>query len=163
MTTELESKSTGLGQRPCLLVVDATLGFTDPSSPLGSDYTAEIETIAKLMRYANSRSWPCYLSTVVYRSESEASVFREKLPALNVLVPDSNWVAIDPRLPDVETHTVIEKSWAPRVYDIAIDNATHSLIDGDFAGKDLTVKENKNRFFEAVFQTMLDLIDEGGQ
>lgn len=109
---QLESKSAGMGQRACLLVVDATLGFTDPASPLGSDYSAEIETIDKLMRYANSRSWPCYLSTVIYRTETEASVFRTKIPALNSLTPDSSWVEIDPRLPVFGTSVLIEKKSA---------------------------------------------------
>jgi len=109
---QLESKSTGIGQRPCLLVVDATLGFTDPQSPLGAEFSGEIEIIGGLMRFAESKSWPCYLSSVVYRSEASASVFRTKLPGLNILTADSRWVEIDPRLPVLPTHSVFEKCFA---------------------------------------------------
>ena len=110
--TDLKSIETGMGDNPCLLVVDASLGFTDPSSPLGSEFSSEIDEIAKLMDHAHKRSWPCYLSTVVYRSDTEARVFREKLPALEILTPDSKWVAIDPRLPDSKANTVFEKTHA---------------------------------------------------
>ena len=110
--TDLQTIETGMGDNPCLLVVDASLGFTDPSSPLGSEFSSQIDAIAKLMKHAHEKSWPCYLTTVVYRSDDEARVFREKLPALEILTPDSKWVAIDPRLPDSEANTVVEKTHA---------------------------------------------------
>ena len=112
MSVQLDSVSTGIGSKPCLLVVDAIKGFTDPSSPLGSDFAKEIAVISSLMVHANSRSWPCYLSTVVYRTSTDASVFRTKIPALNVLTPESCWIQLDPRLPDLKTSTVIEKTHA---------------------------------------------------
>ena len=112
MSAQLQSQSTGIGKRPCLLVVDATRGFTDPSSPLGADYSSELAVIADLMRHAKIRSWPCYLSTVIYREEATASVFRTKLPALNGLTPDSEWIAIDPSLPVLDNNVIIEKSYA---------------------------------------------------
>ena len=127
MMSELESRSTGIGQRPCLLVVDATKGFTDPASPLGADFSDEIEEIAGLMRYANSKSWPCFLSSVVYRSETSARIFREKLPALNVLTPESKWVEIDPRLPELKTNTVFEKCYASAFFGTDLGPSLKSL------------------------------------
>jgi len=112
MSTQLQSQSTGIGEKPCLLVVDATRGFTDPLSPLGADYPRQIEVIGNLMRHSQLSSWPCFLTTVIYRSETTASVFRKKLPALNCLTPASKWVAIDPRLPELDNSTIVEKSYA---------------------------------------------------
>ena len=40
----------GFGHRPALIVVDMTLGFTDPESPLGSELDGPIEAIRKLWR-----------------------------------------------------------------------------------------------------------------
>ena len=130
MNEQLESKSTGIGQRPCLLVVDATVGFTDPQSPLGAEFSREIEAIARLMHFADSKSWPCYLSSVVYRTETSASVFRTKLPALNVLTADSRWVEIDPRLPVLPIHSVFEKCYASAFFGTELgDNLRLSDID----------------------------------
>jgi len=124
---QLESKFTGIGQWPCLLVVDATLGFTDPNSPLGAEFSSEIEVIAGLMQFANLKSWPCYLSTVVYRTESSACVFRTKLPALNALTPGSRWVEIDPRLPVLESHSVFEKCYASAFFGTDLGDNLRSL------------------------------------
>lgn len=127
MSKELETRSTGIGHRPCLLVVDATKGFTDPASPLGAEFSNEIEQISRLMRYADSKSWPCYLSSVVYRSETSARVFREKLPALNILTPESKWVEIDPRLPRLEKDSVFEKCYASAFFGTDLASTLQSL------------------------------------
>lgn len=108
----LTSRHTGMGERPALLVVDASVGFTDPASPLGADFAVEIEHIAQLLDHSHARGWPVFLSTVVYRDATQARVFRAKLPDLNVLTPDSPWIAIDPRLPLQPGDRVFEKTQA---------------------------------------------------
>jgi maleamate amidohydrolase len=40
----------GFGHRPALIVVDTTLGFTDPESSLGRELDGPIEAIRKLWR-----------------------------------------------------------------------------------------------------------------
>ena len=40
----------GFGRRPALIVMDMTLGFTDPESLLGSELDSPIEVIRKLLR-----------------------------------------------------------------------------------------------------------------
>jgi maleamate amidohydrolase len=42
----------GFGHRPALIVVDMTLGFTDPESPLGSDLDGPVEAIQKVLEAA---------------------------------------------------------------------------------------------------------------
>ncbi len=126
LNQQLESASTGMGERPCLLVVDATLGFTDPESPLGAEFSSEVEEIAKLMQFADAKSWPCYLSSVVYRSETSASVFRMKIPALNILTPGSRWVEIDPRLPVLASHSVFEKCYASAFFGTELGDSLRS-------------------------------------
>lgn len=108
----LASQSTGTGDHPALLVVDASVGFTDPGSPLGADFGTEIERINDLLRHAHGHGWPVFLSTVVYHDDHQASVFREKLPDLNLLTAGSRWVAIDPRLELTERDQVFEKTHA---------------------------------------------------
>ena len=43
------------GERPALLIVDVTNGFTDPESPLGSDLSGPISAIQKLLESARAR------------------------------------------------------------------------------------------------------------
>ena len=51
-------------------------------------------------------------NTVVYREREQARVFRTRLPALDVLTPDSDWVKVDPALERRDNEPLIEKQWA---------------------------------------------------
>ena len=94
----LDRLSVGIGGRPGLLVVDACRGFTDPQCPLGCEADAVVDAIAQLLRAFRMRGLPVWYTTVIYDSPEQASVFREKLPALELLARGSPWVEIDPRL-----------------------------------------------------------------
>ncbi|MDD9798408.1 MAG: isochorismatase family protein [Alphaproteobacteria bacterium] len=102
----------GLGNKPALLVVDASYAFTDPQSPLGKDCTNEIAIINGLLHLARAENWPIYFSTVVYRNAHEAAVFREKIPALDMLQDGSKWVEIDERIHLFPQDDLIEKHHA---------------------------------------------------
>lgn len=117
----LASRTTGAGRHPALLVVDASLGFTDPGSPLGADFGHEIACIAGLMTTAHERRWPVFLSTVAYHGPAEARVFRDKLPDLDLLEAGSRWVEIDPRLPIAPGDRVFEKTHASAFHGTALD------------------------------------------
>lgn len=109
---DLERRSQGLGERPALVLVDLIEGFTDPTCPLGSDADDVVAACARLLAAFRERGLPVFFTTVIYRDESEARVFRDRLPALNVLKPDSPWVGIDTRLSPREGEPVIEKRHA---------------------------------------------------
>src|SRR5215208_1871132 len=66
----------GFGRRPALIVVDMTLGFTDPESPLGSELDSPIEVIRKLLR----AEIPVTFTTLAYREShnTTAAAFLDK-------------------------------------------------------------------------------------
>ena len=108
----LTRESQGLGQSPALLIVDVINGFTDPTCPLGSEAASVVEANCQLMDIFHSNHRPIYLTTVVYDNDDQASVFRARVPALNVLKRGSHWCEIDPRLPLSSSDTMIEKTHA---------------------------------------------------
>ena len=55
---QLANTELGLGAHPALLIVDASCAFTDPDSPLGADFAAEIDRISELMALARQLGWP---------------------------------------------------------------------------------------------------------
>ena len=114
---DLERKPLTLGVRPGLIVVDMINGFTDPACPLGADCPEVVAANRRLLAAFRPRGLPIFFTTVIYRDAREAAVFRRKLPALNVLRPDSTWVEIDPALQRQEGETVIEKHWASAFFD----------------------------------------------
>ena len=117
----LERVDGGMGQRPALIVVDVVVGFTDPACPLGSEADDVVQANVELINAFHQAQMPVVLTTVVYHNEEQASVFRARVPALNLLTPDSQWVQFDPRLPIVETDLQLEKRHASSFHGTDLD------------------------------------------
>jgi len=104
----------GFGERPALLVVDLSRGFTDPASPLGAELSQTVEATARLLAAARAARRLVVFTTVAYDAagEAAAAVFLRKVPALRVLTPGSRWVELDPRLGRQESEPLLVKPWA---------------------------------------------------
>ncbi len=111
----------GMGNHPALIVVDVVVGFTDPSCPLGSDAESVVYANVQLMNAFHQARLPVVLTTVIYRNDHEASVFRARIPALNLLTPESHWVKFDPRLPIADDDLQLEKRHASSFHGTALD------------------------------------------
>lgn len=118
---DLERESLGLGEKPALVLVDMIEGFTNPECPLGCDCPEVVAANATLLAEFRERGLPIYFTTVVYHHENQARVFRKRIPALNVLTPDSPWVRVDKRLQPREGEVLIEKQWASAFHKTDID------------------------------------------
>jgi nicotinamidase-related amidase len=118
---DLERNSIGLGRRPALLLVDMIRGFTSSACPLGTDCPEVVAANAKLLALFRERGLPVFYTTVVYHSAEQASVFRGRIEALNVLQPGSDWIEVDPALAPVEGEPVIEKQWASGFFKTDLD------------------------------------------
>jgi nicotinamidase-related amidase len=117
----LERNSLGLGRKPALIVVDMINGFTDPECPLGCACPDVIAANASLLQVFHHCGLPVYFTTVVYHNKDEARVFRDRLPALNVLTPGSNWVKVDKRLEMQPEDELIEKRWASAFHQTGLE------------------------------------------
>ena len=104
----------GFGTRPALLVIDVSRGFTDPASPLVCDLDGCVAAIAGLLDAFRKAGFPVVFTTVCYDDfgKEAAAVFIEKVPALLVLEPGSEFVQIDPRIAPVEGEPVLTKYFA---------------------------------------------------
>lgn len=101
-----------MGDSPALLVVDMCRAFTDPSSPLGFECDALIQANIDLVNKFRLNNFPVIFTTTVYHNESEASVFRSKIPALNILEPGSDAVSFNDDLSPLKNEVLIEKKFA---------------------------------------------------
>jgi maleamate amidohydrolase len=119
---DLERNQLGLGRKPALVVVDMTRGFTDPACPLGCACPEVVAANARLLAAFHARDLPVFFTTVVYRDDQQARVFRDRVAALNVLTPDSRWVEVDPDLPREAGDQLIEKQWASAFHGTDLDN-----------------------------------------
>jgi len=123
----LPNKNVGLGKKPALIIVDATVGFTDPNSPLGSESTPEIAAIAKLLQAFRQKHLPVVFTTNSYAHAAEASVFREKVPLLNQLVAGGPLAAIDPRILPQTGEIVINKGVPSAFFDSSLRQTLNNL------------------------------------
>ena len=104
----------GFGRRPALAIIDMTLGFTDPESPLACDLEEPVANIEKLLEAARRAGIPVVFTTVAYRESDKltAAAFIDKVPALLTLEAGTRWAEIDPRIAPRETEPVLNKLFA---------------------------------------------------
>ena len=108
----------GFGKRPALLVIDMSVGFTDPESPLHCDLDPVVAAIEQLLAAARAARFPVFYTTVAYddAGKERAAVFIDKVPALLTLEAGSRWVEIDPRLEPQTGEPVVKKLFASAFY-----------------------------------------------
>ena len=107
----LENKRTGIGERPALLIVDVNNAFTDPDSGLGCEATDIIAAISRLLQVFRDAGLPVFFTTVAYSDRSQARIFRDKLPVLDILAVGSPMVKIDWRITPRNGEPIIVKHW----------------------------------------------------
>jgi len=115
--SNLASNRTGIGSSPALVVVDMCRGFIDPSSPLGFECEEVIKANIKLVQKFRAQKLPVIFTTTIYRDISDASVFRSKIPALNILEPESDAVSFIDELAPLSNEMIIEKKFPSAFFD----------------------------------------------
>ena len=132
----LESRALKTARRYGLILVDLSVGFTDPvRSQLGVDCPAVVAANQRLLASFRARGAPVFYTTVAYDDAAQASVFREKLPALNALVAGSALVAIDARLAPAPGEVVIVKRGASGFFGTDLGARLHEAgVDGVVVG-----------------------------
>jgi nicotinamidase-related amidase len=102
-----------MGDRPAVLVVDFSCGFTDPECALGSDLTAEVEATRGLLDAARAKGLPVIFTTIGFEpSLRDGALWLQKVPTLGDLQVGGHWVEIDPRLEPREDETIVLKKGA---------------------------------------------------
>ncbi|MCS7158631.1 MAG: N-carbamoylsarcosine amidohydrolase [Blastocatellia bacterium] len=101
----------GFGKRPALLIIDFIVAFTDPGSPLASQYDAQLAATRELLAAARQKGVPVFFTTVEYEEDlRDAGVFIKKVPSLRVLKKGSPMTAIDERIaPRAGEHVIVKK------------------------------------------------------
>jgi len=126
-SNDLQQNALGLTASPALLLVDMINGFTDPACALGSDCPEVVAANVQLLEAFRALGLPVFFTTVAYRNDQQAKVFRQKVPALNVLQPNSHWVKVDSALEPLDGEPVIEKQWASAFFDTDLDQQLSTL------------------------------------
>jgi maleamate amidohydrolase len=90
------------GERPAIVVVDLTNGFTDPSEPTGADLSAVVAATGELVEAGRAAGVPVVFTTIAYtaaEADSDAVTWLTKAPGMRALREGTAAVAIDDRLP----------------------------------------------------------------
>ncbi len=102
-----------LGTRPGVVVVDLSLGFTDPTCPTGSPIDDAVAASRRLIDVARAVDAPVAYTTIAYEpGEEERIAWLRKVPGLAVLAAGTKWVEIDPRVAPGEREPVMVKKGA---------------------------------------------------
>ena len=125
--SKLESHSTGIGDYPALVVVDMCKAFIDSSSPLGFECNELIQANINLVNKFRLNKLPVIFTTTIYKNPSEASVFRSKIPALNILEPESDAVTFIDDLAPSKDEILIEKKFASAFFQTKLIDSLHKM------------------------------------
>ena len=125
--SNLDQNRLGLMPKPALILVDMINGFTDPNCPLGTHCPDVVSANVQLLKVFRDKDLPIFFTTVVYSNDQQASVFRRKVPALNMLQAGSHWVALDSAMNRLETEPLIEKHWASAFHKTDLDTQLRAL------------------------------------
>lgn len=121
-------------QRYALLLVDLVIGFThSEKSPLAAAVDDVVSANKELLKAFRAKGLPVFFATVIYDNPEQASVFREKIPVLDVLTRGSELVEIDPRLAPMEGEPIITKHGASFFFGTDLAERLHAAeVDGVF-------------------------------
>lgn len=101
------------GQRPALLVVDFSVGFTDPQYATGSNLDSEVQGTARLADAARKAGVPVIFTTIAYAANGiDGNAWLAKAPSLAILEAGTPLVEIDQRLNPGERDTIVVKKAA---------------------------------------------------
>jgi maleamate amidohydrolase len=123
---DLERNPIPMGNRPALILVDMINGFTDQLCPLGADCPEVVAANRILLDAFRAAGMSVFFTTVVYHNDNQASVFRGRINALNLLTPNSDWVKVDSRLAPIDGEVLIEKQWASAFFGTDLDQQLKS-------------------------------------
>jgi maleamate amidohydrolase len=129
----LATGTISLGVCPALIVVDLSNGFSDTASPLGGDFDIQISQINRLLDTFRIKKLPVYFTSVVYHDKTTASVFRQRLPDLDILQASSQWVKINSKINKRTDELIIEKQWPSAFFKTQLEtqlesNAVDSIV-----------------------------------
>jgi nicotinamidase-related amidase len=106
----------GFGSTPALVAVDFSNAFTDPASPMGGDFSPEIEATRRLAEAGRHLDMPVIYSVPRFsKNLRDAGPWFAKIPGCEILAGGTKWVELDPRLADDEDGIVMYKRY-PSVF-----------------------------------------------
>ena len=112
----------GYGTKPALLVVDFIYGFTDPTTPLGGDFSKELAVTADLLETFRAAQLPIVYTTIAYEPGFEdGGVFVKKVPSLKILEVGSKMIDVDNRIRPRPDEYVALKKYASAFFNTDID------------------------------------------
>ena len=113
----------GFGERPALLVVDLSVGFTDPACALGANLDHQVEATQRLLGAARDAKIPIHFTTIAYRADERGGAFMKKITSLTLLREGTPLVAIDPRLEPRATERIWTKKGASAFFGTGLASA----------------------------------------
>lgn len=101
------------GERPAIVVVDLTNGFTDPDAPTGADLAAVVAATSELIAAGRPAGVPVVFTTISYTpAELDSVTWLQKAPGMRAMAAGSAAVEVDGRLPVAATDHLITKKGA---------------------------------------------------
>ncbi|MGW9403036.1 isochorismatase family protein [Arthrobacter sp. NPDC055585] len=115
------------GTVPVLLSVDLMQAYFDPQSPLCLPEKQFLDTAAQVMGSARANGVPVLHTRVSYGPDgADGGVFLHKIPALRLLIGDSELGRIMPEVAPLDGETVLVKQYASAFFGTDLAQVLHT-------------------------------------
>ncbi len=123
------AERSGYGKSPVLLIVDFINGFTDPSSPLGGDFSSQLAVTNQLLAVCRRYGLPVVFTTIAYEPPHfrDAGLFIKKVPSLAILEKGSHMSEVDERIKPLPGELVVEKKFASSFFGTQLEPYLRSI------------------------------------
>jgi len=116
------------GERPAIIVIDLTRGFTDTSFPTGSDLSSVVDSTNRLVAAARCAGAPVIYTSIEYtRAELESVAWLKKSSGMRALAAGSDAVELDERLLRADTDHLIVKKGASAFFGTGLASILSAL------------------------------------
>lgn len=103
----------GWGERPAVIVVDFSNGFTDPAYPVGADVSPAVAETCRVLDAGRAARLPVFFTSIAYDDPvRDGGHWVRKIPALNVLRSGTIAVEVDHRLQRRPSEPLVFKRFA---------------------------------------------------
>jgi maleamate amidohydrolase len=116
-----------LGRRPLVLSIDLMRAYFDPGSPLCLPSTSGLESAGRVVQAAREAGVPVMHTRTVYGPGGiDGGLFIRKVPALELLIGDTEMSELMPQVAPLEAELVLVKQYASAFFGTSLSSTLQS-------------------------------------
>lgn len=118
----------GFGKHPALLIIDLTVGWTDPTYRLGSNLDSVVAATKEVLELSRKKKIPVIYTVIAFHHTlKDAGLWAKKIPALADAVENTKASQVDPRIKPKPNEIVLIKKYSSAFFGTNLASLLNNL------------------------------------